>query len=246
MAGIMQVSTSAATGPGVADLAIYPDAMPAFGWTHRWEAYAATSEAGQTVTTLKDLIGTSHLTLNGVPGQTGATAPTVEVDVDGRYVVRFDAATERLSAAHAAPVGSPFTYVAVFRCITPPVSPNIGIVMASAVSAEGSLYLDATAARLNGGSTIGSGPAFVAGQLYVIIAVVNGASSVLRVSGRAEVTGNAGTGNPGSLNVGAGSGGAPSSPLNMDFIAGMITPQALTLTQRNQLEAALKASHKIP
>lgn len=244
MPGIMQISTATATGPGVADLAIVPDPIPAYGWTHRWESYAVTTEAGTDATSLRDLIGTSHLTINGASGHTGSTPPTVAIDAGGRYVLRFDAATERLSANHAAVVGSPYTYVAVFRPLTIP-SSGVGVVMGTATTAQGSMFLEAAGIRMNGGVALGASPALTAGSLYIVTGVVNGASSVLRVSGRTEVIGNAGTGSPASISVGAGGVTAPTNALHMDFVAGYITPTALTLAQRVEMETALRSSHHI-
>lgn len=244
MPGIMQTSTAAAVGDGVSDLAVYPDPLPAFGWTHRWVGYAAPAEPGGTVSILKDLIGTSHLVLDGITGQSGSVAPVAALDADGRYVVRFNGTTNRLSTTYATPVAGPFTYVAAFRCITP-VASGTGMVMGAANSATGALFCDSAAVRLNGGSTITSTPNLVAGKVYIIIGVVNGASSVLRVMGRAEITGTTGVTTATTLNVGSGGSGAPSGSFNMDLIELLVTPQALDLSQRDAIEAALKASHSI-
>lgn len=244
MAGIIQISPGVATAAGAASLPVFPDTITDYGWTHRYEAYAAPQDIGASVPTLKDLIGTSDATPNGGPGTSGGSAGALGF-VDQRIGVQLGGLSRYATATFAQ--GAACTIVGLLRPTSAAYTPGEQKYLFAKSGGTGSrnVWLDGQSWNINGGGTLSLANSVKNGVWQIVTAVFNGASSVLRVDGQ-EVTGNAGTDAPSGLTIGAQAALTPTNTLTCWFGAAYFAPRALTPAERAAFEAQLRTLHRLP
>jgi len=185
------------------------------------------------VTTATDFFGANDAAV----GEDATARPLYKTAIkNGLPVFRYDGTNDRLHASFT--LNQPCWMATAFQmrgAVTSNKEVWDGFTGASTI---GGVTLDAGIFRLYAG--VGSGfsiGTIVADTWYVVIGVFNGASSVGYFNGT-PTSGNAGTGNPGGISMGARVNGATPAPCDTgDFLVGTGVPGAATITE---LTAALR------
>lgn len=175
-----------------------PSGSPA-AW---WDASAETAYADdQRVDTFFDQAGSNDLIA------AGAARPFYKTAIqNGLNIVRFDGATSVMGPV-AFTLTQPWTLFAAIQVdaygandrLFDALAVNNGTIYQSGGTPTINLYAQGGAAAANTSLTLGS--------WHVLTCVFNGASSLIRVDGANQTTGNPGAADPGGITMGAQSGG---------------------------------------
>lgn len=241
-----RISQVTIRGSGTLGLRPAVDPLPeGFGITHRWEAYTANVEPGDTFADapllpfLPDLIGTADMVPNAM-GSVDATGPALQL-IGGQVGLGFGAPKRLMTPLIRS---HPHTLVALVRPRVEPYTDLSVILGAQSTSgARGSVYIAGGKWSMNAGQGLSTDAAVKGGQWQVLTAVFNGASSALRVDGE-DITGNAGSETADRLIL--GSFALLGAPTVMYLASVYYAPVAWTLTQRADFEAWLREINQLP
>lgn len=172
---------------------------------------------------------------------TGANQPLTGTDtINGLNVLKFVGATPSYMTNTAWPtLVQPYTSCAVVK-VNNTAAIKIAV-QGNSVSTAVMRFSTAEAPEMTAGTLL-SGSGVIATS--VIVTVANGASSAIFVDGASNVTGNANTNSLPDLRIGANESAA--SGFDGDIAEVIIYPSALGTTDRNTVEAYLKAKWSTP
>lgn len=226
-------------GPGGSGAAFTPASLSGLvGW---WKADAISAlNDNDPVTTWTDSSAAAH----DLSTVTASFKPLYKTAIlNGLPVVRFDGSNDRLTTASFT-LNQPATYFAVvqYRVAW---SANTPII--DGLSAQFSQYLFRSSSTVMGLYAGTNGPTVTTTPqaAHVYSAVFNGASSLLRVDGGTDSTGNPSTGNAGGLTVGATSNGVADFAA-IDVGELLAYTGALSSSDRALVETYLKAKWATP